>query len=404
MKGTPTGTRAGSTPEEVDGVPVLTVSRLARFLKQHMGSLFPEGIWLEGEIEGMKPKPHPTGHYFSLVDGEGKDKRSISAKLFSRNGTMDRVLKTMNDIGSPLQSGMRVRVLCRLDYYDVRGELGVIIDRIDPQFTLGLLAAKRDKLIADLMAKGLHKRNGRCPVPPVPLRVGVVTSLQAAGWADAQRHLEESGFGFNLLVADVNVQGDLAPAQVAAAIRTLDGRDDLDVLVVIRGGGSKGDLAAFDDERVAMAIVGCRHAVFTGIGHLIDTSVADIVAHSNLKTPTAVADELIRRVQLFRGRLGRSAGILGDRTLGAVAHSRLRLSRTAQSLRHRPEMILASARHRTEIASTQVRLLDPASSLARGWSITHTADGRLLRTVADARSGEKLVTTVADGTITSTVD
>jgi exodeoxyribonuclease VII large subunit len=404
VEGTSNSTRAGSTPEEVDGVPVLTVSRLARFLKQHMGSLFPDGIWLEGEIEGMKPKPHPTGHYFSLVDGEGKGKRSISAKLFSRNGTMDRVLKTMDDIGSPLKSGMRVRVLCRLDYYDVRGELGVIIDRIDPQFTLGLLAAKRDKLIADLMAKGLHKRNGRCAVPLVPLRVGVVTSLQAAGWADAQRHLEESGFGFNLLVADVNVQGDLAPAQVAAAIRTLDGRDDLDVLIVVRGGGSKGDLAAFDDERVAMAIVGCRHAVFTGIGHQIDTSVADIVAHSNLKTPTAVADELIRRVQLFRGRLARSAGILGDRTLGAVAHSRLRLSRTAQSLRHRPEMILASARHRTEIAFTQVRLLDPASSLARGWSITHTADGRLLRTVADARSGEKLVTTVADGTITSTVD
>lgn len=404
MTGTSSGAKTGSTPEEVDGVPVLTVSRLARFLKGHMGSLFPDGIWLEGEIEGMKPKPHPTGHYFSLVDGEGKSKRSINAKLFANSGAMDRVLKKMEGIGSPLKSGMRVRVRCRLDYYDVRGELGVIIDEIDTQFTLGLLAAKRDKLIADLMAKGLHKRNKRCAVPPVPLRVGVVTSLGAAGWADALKHLEESGFGFTLLVVDVNVQGDLAPAQVAAAIRTLDRRDDLDVLIVVRGGGSKGDLAAFDDERVAMAIVGCRHAVFTGIGHQIDTSVADIVSHSNLKTPTAVADELINRVQRFRAGLGRSAGILGDRTLGAVARSRLRLSRTVQTLRHRPEMILTSARHRTEIALTRVRLLDPASSLARGWSITHTADGRLVRTVADAPKGTALVTTVSDGTITSTVD
>jgi len=393
-----------SEPEQIDGVPLYTVGRFATVLKREIAELFPEGMWLEGEIEGMKDRPHSSGHYFSLVDGDGRGKKSIDAKLFAWGGVMDRVLKKMDALGFPLKNGMRVRFRCRLDYYDVRGQLGVIIEDVDTQFTLGMVAAKRDQLIAALMAKGLHKRNKQCQVPVVPLRLGVVTSLQAAGYADARRHLEESGIGFSLLVADVNVQGDRAPGQVAAAIRALDARDDIDVVVVIRGGGSKGDLAAFDDERVAMAIVGCRHPVFTGIGHEIDTSVADIVAHSNLKTPTAVADHLIRRVERFRRSLTASAGSLADRTSVAVTRSRSRLSRAAERLRFRPESILVGARHRVEMMSQQVRLLDPATSLARGWSVTRTADGKLVRNTADAPAGTRLVTTVSDGAITSTVE
>lgn len=396
--------RRPTEQETIDGVPSYSVAQFGSAMKSALGGLFPDGVWVEGEVEGLKPKPHPTGHYFSLVEGEGKNKATLDVKLFANSGSMQRVMKKMDDHGVPLANGMKVRFRCRVDFYVPRGQLSMIIDDVDTQFTLGELAAKREALIASLVAKGLHEKNKRRPVPLVPMRIGVVSSTQAAGFIDAVRHLEESGLGFQITVADVNVQGDQAPRQIAAAIRTLDARDDLDLIMVIRGGGSKGDLAAFDDELVAMAIVRCTHAVFTGIGHEIDTSVADIVAHTAFKTPTAVADELIRLVERFLSRLGTRARTLVDRTTSAVVRSRSRLVRAADRLRHRPEMVIASERHRIEMHSAALRLLDPATTMARGWSITRDEAGKVVRSTAQVAAGTQLVTSVADGTITSTVE
>ena len=391
-------------PETLDGVPSFTVAQFGTAMKHTLGGLFPEGVWVEGEVEGLKPKPHATGHYFSLVEGEGKNKATLDVKLFANSGSLQRVMKKMVDHGVPLANGMKVRFRCRVDFYVQRGQLSMIIDDVDTQFTLGELAAKREALIAALVAKGLHEKNKRRPVPLVPMRIGVVSSMQAAGYIDAVQHLEESGLGFDLTVVDVNVQGEHAPRQIAAAIRTLDARDDIDVIVVIRGGGSKGDLAAFDDESVAMAIVRCQHPVFTGIGHEIDTSVADIVAHTSFKTPTAVADELVRLVERFLARLGGRARTLVDRTTSAVVRSRSRLVRAADRLRHRPEVVLAAQRHRLEMHTAALRLLDPATTMARGWSITRDDNGDVVRSTARVKPGARLVTTVADGTITSTVE
>lgn len=397
--------RRPTEPETIDGVPSYTVAQFGTAMKAAFSGLFPAGVWVEGEVEGLKPRrPQDAGMYFSLIEGEGRDKASVDLKLFRYGGTLDRVLKKCETNGISLANGMKVRFLCRPDFYVQRGQFGLIIDDVDTQFTLGELAAKREALIAKLVAKGLHEENGRRPVPLVPMSIGVVSSTQAAGFIDAVRHLEESGLGFRITVVDVNVQGDHAPRQITAAIRALDARDDIDLIVVIRGGGSKGDLAAFDDESVAMAIVECRHAVFTGIGHEIDTSVADIVAHTSFKTPTAVADELVRLVERFLSRLGGRARTLVDRTTSAVVRSRSRLGRAADRLRHRPEVVIATQRHRLEMHGSALRLLDPATTMARGWSITRDERGDVVRSATQVKHGARLVTTVADGTITSTVE
>lgn len=390
-------------PQIVDGIPAYTVAQFGPLLKSILRGVFPDGVWIEGEVEGLKPTPHSTGHYFSLVDGEGKSKSKLDVKLFANSGDLARVMRKMSDHGIPLANGMRVRFLCDVDFYSVRGELNLIIKDVDTQFTLGDIAKKRDELIARILAAGTDKKNKSRIVPLVPLRLGVVSSLQAAGFIDARRHLEESGIGFELSVCDVNVQGEHAPQQIVAALRTLDAREDIDVILVMRGGGSKGDLAAFDEESVAMTIASCAHPVFTGIGHEIDTSVADIVAHTSFKTPTAVADDIIRRVEEFLGALMDAAEGLSRRTDNAVLRARTRLVRASDTLGHRPMMVIAAQRHRLAMHENAVRLLDPVHTLARGWSITRDERGRVVRSVADVQPGSVLTTTVADGTVASTV-
>lgn len=395
--------RTTTERELIEGRPVYSIAEFGRMVESTLKRAFPTGLWIEGEVRGLKDRPHSTGHYFTLVDGTGYDEVAVEMRLFTR-GALDAVVAKMAAHGVPLRNGMRVRFQCRTNFYAKKGEISLIIDDVDTTFALGEIARRREELIKRLVAAGVDRKNKRRSVPLVPLRIGVVSSTQAAGFVDTRRHLEESGIGFTLVVADVNVQGDRAPRQIATALALLDRRDDLDVIVVIRGGGSKGDLAAFDEEMVALAISRCRHPVFTGIGHEIDTSVADIVAHTNLKTPTAVAAHLVDLVARFENRLASRTRTLADRTTNAVIRSRSRLGRCAERLRARPIAIIAASRHRLELQRATIRLLDPATTLARGWSITRDVDGRVVRSVADVAGGSTLLTTVADGTITSTVE
>jgi exodeoxyribonuclease VII large subunit len=294
---------------------------------------------------------------------------------------------------------------------------------------------------------GLLERNGQRPLALAPLRVGVVTSRASAAWADFVHELERSGMGFHLRLIDVRVQGDSAVREVTAALRTLARHPDLDAVVLIRGGGSRSELAVFDAEAIAMAIVGSPLPVFTGLGHEIDRSVADAVAHTALKTPTACAAALVEQVGRFRQRVDdvsaelqhaadvalqravadvgsvaegirhrvRSAVARSDERLAsrahgvragtdrAVARADQRLIAAGSSLRRLSPRLDAEARHLDGVAE-QVRLLDPATTMARGWSITRTTDGRTIRSAAELQLGSDIITTFATGTARSRVE
>jgi exodeoxyribonuclease VII large subunit len=254
------------------------------------------------------------------------------------------------------------------------------------------------------MEKGVDKINKRIPVPLVPLRLGIISSSQAAGWADAQQHLTESGIGFAITFCDVRVQGDAAVPQIVAALNSLSRRDDIDLVMLMRGGGSKGDLAAFDDEQIAMAISKCSHPVFTGIGHEIDTSIADIVAHTANKTPTACAQLVIAIVESFLSELSYSAGSLRSLTQTAVERARSRIAVSVERLRTRPRTTLERQTQKLMMHAASVRLLDPVTTMARGWSITRDSSGNVVRSISDIKKGDTVVTALADGSITSTVE
>ena len=386
--------------EFYNGAPAFTVGQFSDILNRVLRASFDEGVWIEGEIEGLKrPQPHL---YFSLIENINGKKAQVNINLFA--GPLKNVQAKMRQQGIELKDGMKVRLYGRPEYYGPFGKLNIIVTDIDTQFTVGDIAAQREALLKALLEKGVDKPNKRVPVPAVPLRLGVISSSQAAGWADAQQTLLESGIGFHISFIDVRVQGDDAPPQIVAALDTLSRRKDIDLVLLMRGGGSKGDLAAFDDERIAHAIARCSHPVFTGIGHQIDTSIADVIAHTAHKTPTACAKAVITYVEEFMGDLSWSAGELRRVTERSLERATNRIGMCVERLKTRPKLVLERAQQRIDMNKTSLRLLDPATVLAKGWSITRTTSGQIVRSISDVAQGDTLVTTLIDGHVTSTVE
>jgi exodeoxyribonuclease VII large subunit len=386
--------------EFINGVPSFSVGQFTEVLNHVLKASFDEGVWVEGEIQGLrKPNPHA---YFTLIENVDGAKAQLNINLFA--GPLRNVQAKLRQQGIELKDGLKVRLFGRVEYYGPFGKLNLIATDVDTQFSAGDVAAKREELLRQLMEKGIDKLNKRIPVPLVPLRLGIISSSQAAGWADAQQHLTESGIGFAITFCDVRVQGDAAVSQIVAALNSLSRRDDIDLVMLMRGGGSKGDLAAFDDEQIAMAISKCSHPVFTGIGHEIDTSIADIVAHTANKTPTACAQSVIAIVESFLSELSYSAGSLRSLTQTAVERARSRIAVSVERLRTRPRTALERQTQKLMMHAASVRLLDPVTTMARGWSITRDSSGNVVRSISDIKKGDTVVTALADGSVTSTVE
>jgi exodeoxyribonuclease VII large subunit len=386
--------------EFINGVPSFSVGQFTEVLNHVLKASFDEGVWVEGEIQGLrKPNPHA---YFTLIENVDGVKAQLNINLFA--GPLRNVQTKLRQQGIELKDGLKVRLFGRVEYYGPFGKLNLIATDVDTQFSAGDVAAKREELLRVLMEKGVDKINKQIPVPLVPLRLGIISSSQAAGWADAQQHLTESGIGFAITFCDVRVQGDAAVPQIVAALNSLSRRDDIDLVMLMRGGGSKGDLAAFDDEQIAMAISKCSHPVFTGIGHEIDTSIADIVAHTANKTPTACAQSVIAIVESFLSELSYSAGSLRSLTQTAVERARSRIAVSVERLSTRPRTALERQSQKLMMHAASVRLLDPVTTMARGWSITRDSSGNVVRSISDIKKGDTVVTALADGSITSTVE
>ena len=422
--------------------PTYTVGELAEAINDALRRGFSDGVWVRGEISGWSDRGQHA--YFTLVDDDGT-KAAVNVQFFANSRMRLRPLLQKHRLR--LADGMKVRVFGYLDYYAPNGRIGLKMTGIDPKYTLGDIAQSRDEVIRRLVADGLLGANKRRPLSPIPLRVGVVASVGTAAWHDFHDELQRSALGFSLTVIDTRVQGEFAVEMVAAAIVTLGRRADLDAVVVIRGGGARNELAVFDAERIARAIASSPVPVLTGLGHEVDRSVADEVAHTTLKTPTACAGELIARAARYRadadatfasivresrhrlvaatGDLSQTAHRIARRTHAAVerADERLgmrvdtlartapaslaradqRLLDTRQRVLARADAVIERSTGRLDVVAARVAALDPAVQLARGWSITRDGTGRVVRSVADVAVADVLTIAVADGTVTSTV-
>ncbi|HEX5365914.1 MAG TPA: exodeoxyribonuclease VII large subunit [Acidimicrobiales bacterium] len=466
-----------STPTLWDDVddPTWSVPELAEAIARHLAGAFPDEVWVRGVVRNLARGRGGGTVWFDLVepaaDGDLSRPARATLPVVLFDTARRRVNARLTDAGGRVRmtDGTEVRIRGRLSWYERRGRLQLAMSDIDPAFTLGRLAADRDHLLRLLAGEGLLSRQAELARPLLPLRLGLVTSGGSAAEHDVLGELRSSGIGFSVVRADVRVQGAHAPRSVAAGLAAVAARG-VDLVLLVRGGGATTDLGAFDGEVVARAVAGLAVPVLTGIGHEVDRSVADEVAHASYKTPTACAQAVVADVRAVEARtlalwrdiaavarrrtqaearhlhtcgrlvaratrrgldaadrdlearqarvgrvadaaLARSTAHL-DRAVGRVeaggrahlrTHAQVVGSATAR-LTHRAPRLLAGAARHLDAVEAQVGALDPQRVLGRGWSITRTAGGRTVRSVAGLEPGHRIVTTLADGVVSSTVD
>ncbi|HEY2737986.1 MAG TPA: exodeoxyribonuclease VII large subunit, partial [Thermoanaerobaculia bacterium] len=258
-------------------------------------------VWVVGEAQRVRPSAR--GHlYFELIEKGERDEIVGKLDAVIWKGDLLRVRKMLAPSGQQIAEGMQIRCRASVDFYGPGGRLQLCVREVDPTFTLGMLELRRRETLAALAAAGLLERNQALPLPDLPLRIALITSRESAAYHDFLSGLAESGFGFKVLLLHAAMQGRDAEREVVSALAAIS-RLPVDCAVLIRGGGSRSDLAVFDSRAIAEAIARAPFPVLAGLGHEIDVSIADQVAHQSFKTPTKVAEFLVERLVRQEQRL-----------------------------------------------------------------------------------------------------
>ena len=382
----------------------LTVGELCDRFATSVSSAFPDEIWVQGAISGLTRSNN--GHvYFDLVDPSDEVGAATGAVLpvamFAKTRHLvNQILRKAG--GVRMHDGIEIRIRGRVAYYPPQGRIQLIMSLIDPTFTLGQMIEAKAQLLEKLRDQDLLNRNRQHVLPLLPLRIALVTSAGSAACADFVNEIELSGYPFAITLLDSRVQGIESVPSLAEAIETTDGLD-VDVVAIVRGGGSKSDLVAFDHEQVATAIAHCRHPVLVGVGHEIDRSVADEVAYASAITPTACGALLVETVARYVVRVDGAAARLGTVTKRALDRQGMELDHAVRRLARAPRVELSQAEQRLATYSARLAAYDPKAALQRGWTITHTESGELVRSIGQVAAGTRIRTTTMDGTIVSDV-
>jgi exodeoxyribonuclease VII large subunit len=363
---------------------VLTVSELTGRIKNRLEEDFP-AVWVEGEISNLRVPA--SGHaYFTLKD-EGAQMRAVLFRSKTRH------------VRFKLEDGLSVLAFGGLEVYAARGEYQMVVELMEPK-GLGALQLAFEQLKQRLAAEGLFDGARKRPLPAFPRVIGIVTSPTGAAIRDMLHVIGHRYSDLHILVCPVRVQGDEAPGEIVAALADLARIPELDVVIVGRGGGSIEDLWAFNDERVARAIVACRVPVISAVGHETDFTIADFVADLRAATPSAAAAVVVRdKLEVMRalvglyGRLKQAADWQVERRrerVEALARRRV-LTDAGRAVRDRHQRLdelrarLAAGargsqrefRHRVGLATNALSSLHPLARITHGVAVLGQLRGRL---------------------------
>lgn len=425
-----------------------TVSQLHASLKVVLARAFPAETWVVGEVASFKRVGDRL--YFDLVDRPEPFKPpSALVKCVVHPQHVGVWYERLKAARLKLADGVPLRVRCKVASYAPQGSLQLMCSDVDPLWTVGQLVQTRESVVAQLKADGVFDHQQQLVLPTAPLRVAVLSSAGSHAQADFLAELGRSMFAFEVTPFDVLVQGEHAAASIVGQLgRVALRRSEFDVVCLVRGGGSRTDLAAFDDIEVSRAICLCPLPVLVGVGHELDRGVADEVAFLSVKTPTAAAAVLVDQVAVeyrrllatserlsaaVRARLGAATqGVsqvlprLHASTVSHLSHRSSKIDMVWSRLAQSSIVVLTQRQTGLEFAFNQVRkqapkglqretqrldsivqlvaALSPEATLRRGFSLTRRADGSLVCNVEDLVVGETLVTSVANGSVTSCVE
>ena len=416
--------RHDNTLEQHHHFSLLELNRLVRATIE---DTLCEQYWLEAEIGQIgENNGHCYLEFIQKVEGHNTPVARAKAKCW-RNvwGSVRPYFE--HTTGQTLTLGMKVLVLVHPDFHEAFG-FSWIVDDIDPRFTLGDMARRRQEIIRQLKAEGVFDLNRELPLPLFTQRIAVISSSTAAGYGDFCRQLEENkrGFRFSVTLYESLMQGEGVERSIISALDKINAHiDDYDCVVIIRGGGATSDMSGFDSLLLAENVANFPLPVITGIGHDRDECILDMVSHMRVKTPTAAAAFLIDLLEQVARRIDDAA----DRITSYVQHrmeiEKMRLSRAAERIpilfslvkskqENKMETLnqrIASAvqrlidrrRHTLDILEQRTKSLDPTLLLQRGYSIT-LVNGHALRSPSAVKPGDVIVTRLADGTVKSTVN
>ena len=389
----------------------LSLRELTTFIRRVFALNLPDAVWISAELGQVSES---RGHRWLTLVEKAEHDDGITAQLDAViwGGTYKKLLRAHDrkTLAGVLQEGMSVRLRVTAAFHERYG-LKLIVEDVDPAHTLGALELRRQATLERLAADTLLDRNARAPLPPLLQRLAVISAETAAGWADFRRQLQENdyGYAFRLELFPAAMQGIQTAEEVMTRLRQIHRRAaDFDAVVVVRGGGAKTDLAAFDDEALCRALAAARLPVLSGIGHETDDTVADRLVHRSLKTPTAVAAFLIEHSLRAEGRLLYLGRSMGEQVKSTLLREGERLERLrsgidrgsafnvqAQHLRTvaRKEKLHALVQGNLRLAASklerQAALLDalrPETTLARGYAMV-SQQGQLISDPAQLRSG-----------------
>ncbi|MFF9181432.1 exodeoxyribonuclease VII large subunit [Streptomyces misionensis] len=390
-----------TTPEAP--LPVGEVSRLIGGWIDRLGA-----VWVEGQITQLSRRPGAGVVFLTLRDPS----YDISVSVTCYRQVFDAVADVVGE-------GARVLVLAKPEWYAPRGQLSLRAAEIRP-VGVGELLARLEQLKKTLAAEGLFAPEHKKRLPFLPQLIGLVCGRASAAERDVLENARHRWPAVRFEVRNVPVQGVHAVPQVVQAVRELDAIEDVDVIIVARGGGSVEDLLPFSDEQLVRAVAGCRTPVVSAIGHEPDTPLLDLVADLRASTPTDAAKKVVpdvgeelARVRMLRDRARRCAHALLDREERGLAHALARpvMEDPHRMVDERADHVasLAERGRRTlghlldradsELAHTHARVvaLSPAATLKRGYAVLQRADGHAVRDPREVSPGEALRARVADG-------
>lgn len=279
----------------------LTLHQLSMHIKDAIEGNFMQQVWVVAEIASLNIN-QSSGHcYLELVE---KSERALLAKMRANiwSFKLQSILNKFFQVtGSTLQAGMKALILVEVQYHALYG-ISLNVVGIDPAYSLGDLARRKKEIEERLVKEGLMNKNKAIDFPIVPQRIALISSETAAGYEDFINQLQNNTFGYHVEVSLFQslMQGDKTASSIVSALQKIESKAHLfDVVAIVRGGGSTVELSSFDDYELGKAIANCTLPIITGIGHERDESIADMVAHKKLKTPTAVAEFILLSFQSF---------------------------------------------------------------------------------------------------------
>lgn len=374
-------------------------------LKEGVECLFPSRIWVKAEVSALKARN--GGHCY--IELSQSDERGLVAKVGAViwAGKYRFIAPYFESVtGAPLREGITVLVEVQVSYSQLYG-FSLIINDIDPEYSLGAKALERQQTIERLSREGLLEMQKGLALPVLPYRFAVISAEDAAGYRDFMRHLHENPYGFEVSTElfPALMQGADCPSSIIAALdAVLESGEEYDAVLILRGGGSKLDLSCFDDYDLAASVAQYPLPVLTAIGHDQDFHVCDMTAYEYVKTPTALADFILSFYEDEDARLSSFQTRMKLAFAGRISLMESVVDRLSARIRGGVAMKIASGESLVSLLEARINAADPRKILERGYALALDSVGVVMKSAGGSRAGDRVSLMFADGTLDCLVE